>query len=63
MPKLVIKATKFANTPEAREVFDQRGWKPIDDQSTVPANKRLVTKDRLSTPLIDVEMEEWEYGD
>lgn len=62
MRKLVIVATKYANTPEALEVFEQRNWRPIQDRSTVPKTKKLVSKRKHSTPFIDLEWEEWEYG-
>lgn len=63
MRKLVIVATKYSRTKEAQEVFDQRGWRPIRDESTIPRIKRTVTKDKHSTPLIDLVWEEIEYGE
>ena len=62
MRRLIILATKYSNTPEALEIFDQRGWQPIRDLSTIPSKKKLVDKKRHSTPLLDLEWEEWEYG-
>ncbi len=62
MPDLRVKVTKFANTPEAWEVFHQRGWERIIDQSKIPEKRKLVNKERHSTSLMDLDIEEWEYG-
>jgi len=62
MRRLVIVATKYSNTPNAWEVFNQRGWQPIRDESIIPSIKKLVDRKKHSTPLIDLEWEEWEYG-
>jgi hypothetical protein len=63
MKRLVILATKFSNTPEAEEVFEQRKWRPVRDESTIPKSHRIVNKGKHSTPLIDLEWEEIEYGE
>ncbi len=62
MKKLAIIATVFNDTPEAWEVLHKRNWTRVVDTSTIPGNKKLVNKNRHRTPLIDVEIEEWEYG-
>lgn len=61
MPKLSIKATRFARTPEADEIFDQVGWKPISDQTIIPDKRKVVSKGRHNTKLIGLEWEEFEY--
>lgn len=63
MARIVIKAKKFARTPEADEVFEQRGWAPIYDQTAIPKKRKHVDGGKHSTPLIDVAWEEYEYGD
>lgn len=63
MPRLVIKATRFVRTQESNELFNQRGWRPAVDRTTIPSDRKLVGKDKLNTPLFGVELEEWEYGD
>ncbi len=62
MKKLAIIATDFNGTPEGWEVLNKRGWTRVVDTSTIPGNKRLVKKSEHRTPLIEVELEEWEYG-
>jgi len=62
MKKLAIIATEFNETPEAWEVLNKRGWTRVIDTSTISGNKKLVNKSRHTTPLINVEFEEWEYG-
>lgn len=61
MPRIVIKATKFSRTPEANEVFDSRGWKPVFDQTTIPKKKKTVSTDRYGTPIVELNWEELEY--
>lgn len=61
MPRIVIKATRFARTPEADEVFEQRGWKSVFDQSTIPSKRKIVDRGRHGTPLIDLGWEEIDY--
>ncbi len=59
--KIIIVATKFDRTQEAWEILNQRGWRPVKDESTVPSEKKLVSRDKRNTPVLDVEWEEWEY--
>lgn len=61
MPKIVIKATRYSRTPEANEIFEQRGWKPVFDQSTIPSKRRIVDIGSHNTSLIDLGWEELEY--
>jgi hypothetical protein len=61
MPKIVIKATRYSRTPEADEIFEQRGWRPVFDQSIIPSKRRIVDKGSRNTPLIDLNWEELEY--
>ena len=63
MRKLIIVATKYSDTKEAMEVFEQINWRPIRDESTIPKIKKIVEKKNHSTPLIDLEWEEIEYGE
>jgi hypothetical protein len=63
MKKLVIVATRYANTKEALEVFEQINWRPIRDESTIPKIQKVVNKEEHSTPLIDLDWEEIEYGE
>jgi ubiquinone biosynthesis protein Coq4 len=63
MRKLVIVATKYSNTKDAMEVFERRNWRPMRDESTIPKIKRVVNKGKHSTPLINLEWEETEYGE
>jgi hypothetical protein len=63
MKRLVIVATKYSNTPEAIEVFQRINWRLMRDESTIPKTKRIVRKRKHSTPLIDLEWEEIEYGE
>ena len=61
MPKLSIKATKFARTPEADEIFDQVGWKPVFDQTIIPEKRKVVNRGKHNTPLLGLEWEEFQY--
>ena len=61
MKKLVIIATKFNQTPEAEEVFNQRKWGATQDNSSHSGKRRLIEKDRHSTPLIGLDWEWSEY--
>jgi len=61
--KLVIVATKYNQTPEAQEVFNQRNWHPIQDQSTFSGRRRLIEEDGLSTPLIGLRWRWEEYDE
>lgn len=63
MRRLVIIATRYSNTKDATEVFEQRNWRPIRDESITSKIKRTVSKGKHSTPLIDLEWEEIEYGE
>ena len=58
---LIILATKYSRTPEAEEIFDRRGWTKVFDESKTFPKKKKVNERRHSTPLIDLEIEEWEY--
>jgi len=61
--KLVILVTEYSRTPEAEEIFARRGWTKVSDES-IPFPKRRHVRDRKhTTPLIDLEIEEWEYGE
>ncbi len=59
--RLVIIATEFDSTPEAWKVLHQRGWTKVVDNSTIPNGRRQVQSNRHTTPLIDLDLEEWEY--
>lgn len=61
MPRIVIKATRYARTPESDEIFEQRGWKPVFDQSIIPSKRRVVDGGNHNTSLIDLGWEELEY--
>lgn len=63
MKKLVIVATKYSNTPEAMEIFEQRKWRSLRDKTVIPKIKRIVSKDKHSTSLIDLAWEETEYAE
>jgi len=60
--RFVILATKYSGTPEANEVFAQRGWIRVFDESKPLPGVKLVRKDKHSTSLIDLILEEYEYG-
>lgn len=61
MRRLVIVATGYRKDPEAQKIFNERKWRPIIDESTIPSKKRQVSKKNHRTQLIDLEWEEWEY--
>lgn len=61
MKRLVIVATRFRRDSEAQKVFEECGWRPIKDESTIPAKKKLINKNSRRTPLFDLEWEEYEY--
>ena len=61
MPRIVIKATRYSRTPEADEIFEQRGWKLVFDQSIIPSKKRIVDRGNRNTSLINLGWEELEY--
>ena len=61
MPRISIKATRFTRTPEADDIFDQVGWKPISDQTIIPDKRKIVNRGRQNTPKIGLEWEELEY--
>jgi len=63
MRKLIILATKYSNTKEAMETFEKRKWVPVRDESTIPKIKRIVSTGKHSSPLMDLEWEEIEYGE
>ncbi len=63
MKKLVILATKYNQTPEAQEVFNQRGWKSTQDRSTHSDRTRSVERNKHSTPLLDLDWHWWEYDE
>jgi len=60
--RLVILATQYSGTPEANEIFSQRGWVRVFDESKPLPGKKLIRKDKHSTSLIDLILEEYEYG-
>lgn len=60
--RLVIFATDCSNINEASDIFIQRGWQRARDQSIPLPGKKLVRKDKHSTHIIDLEIEELEYG-
>ncbi|MGH9921371.1 MAG: hypothetical protein ACRD38_01320 [Nitrososphaerales archaeon] len=61
MKKLAIILEGFNNTPESWELLGQRGYVKISDNTIGSNNKRLVNKHKHTTPLINVEFEEYEY--
>jgi len=63
MKKLVILATKYSRTEEADRVFEKRGWIKIHDRSVVPKSRRVVRKDEYLTDLVQLVIEEINYGD
>jgi hypothetical protein len=60
--KLYIVIEEFDNSEEARRIFERRRWKPVKDQSTPLPGTKLTRKILHNTPLIDLSVEEYEYG-
>ncbi|MEM3368484.1 MAG: hypothetical protein QXP88_00095 [Thermoproteota archaeon] len=58
---MVIVATKYNNTAEAEEVFNQRNSVPVQGRSTVQEVKKLIERKKHSTPLINLDWEWVEY--
>ena len=60
--KLLILATGYSDTPDSNEVFQQRNWTKVDDQSKPLPGVKTSQKRTHSTSLIDLIIEELEYG-
>jgi len=60
--KLMILATQYSDTPDSNSVFSQRGWTRVDDQSKPLSGVKASQKNQHSTSLIDLIIEELEYG-
>jgi hypothetical protein len=53
---------EHANSKEGNEIFNRRGWVPIDDRSVPLPGKRQVRSIEHDTPQIKLRIEEFEYG-
>jgi len=62
MRKLDILATKYSRTEEADKIFDELGWVKVVDQTVPIGRPRVVRTSKTSTPIIEVEIIEIEYG-
>jgi hypothetical protein len=60
--KLLILATGYSDTPDSNEVFQQRHWTKVDDQSKPLPGVKASQKRTHGTSLIDLIIEEFEYG-
>ncbi|MEM2293041.1 MAG: hypothetical protein QXX41_07165 [Nitrososphaerota archaeon] len=60
--KLYIIIEEYDANEESEKIFERRGWRSVNDQSTPLPGKKQIRKVQHDTPLIRLEIEEYEYG-